>query len=172
MTGHSADAPLEACPGCGDRLPVTDGARHPYVGASSRCWTRYAEWSSLPPLPPHTPLRRIAVDGYLVQHPGFPERRAIQSVGLHLAGLYLVLEAGLPPEELSSGLQHVMARPPAWRWLVPPKPNGTSTIGDVIAARAAGREVAAIETFVRGVWAAWTPHHRTVAGWVDAVRPG
>ena len=158
-------APLEVCPGCGDRLPAIDGARHAYVGASSACWTRFAEWSSMPPQWPSSPLRRLAIDAYMVQHPGVPERRAIQSVGLHLVGLWLGLERDLPPGDLSSTLQRVMQHPPAWRWLDPPEPNGATTIGDVIAARAAAHEAGAVDAFVRGVWGAWSAHHDVVAGW-------
>ncbi len=156
---------LEPCPGCRDLLPAVDGARHAYVGASSACWTRFAEWSSLPAQPPTTWLRRLATDAYMVQHPGVPERRAIQSVGLHLVGLYLVLEGGLPVADLSATLQRVMRRPPAWRGLDPPVPIGSTTIGDVIAARQAGREAPAVEAFVRGVWDAWAPHLEVIARW-------
>ena len=163
---------LEACPGCGDRLPVIDGARHVYAGASSACWTRFAEWSSMPPRSPSSPLRRLAIDAYMVQHPGVPERRAIQSVGLHLVGLWLCLERGLQPEDLASTLQRVMQHPPAWRWLDPPEPNGATTIGDVIAAGVDGREVVAVDAFVRGVWGAWAPHHDVVAGWAADARIG
>lgn len=126
----------------------------------------------MPPQLPSSPLRRLAVDAYMVQHPGVPERRAIQSVGLHLVGLWLCLERRLPPEDLSSTLQRVMQHPPAWRWLAPPEPNGTTTIGDVIAARAAGREAPAVDALVRGVWDAWTAHHDTVAGWAADARVG
>ena len=163
-------APLESCPGCGDRLPAIDGALHAYVGASSACWTRFAEISATLP-EGGTPLRRLIPDAFMVQHPGVPERRAIQSVGLHLVALSLVLERGLPPANLSATLQRVLARPPAWRWLEPPVPNGTLTIGDVAAAAdepgpgssAALRD--AIEAYVRGVWASWAACHDVVRGW-------
>ena len=62
-----------ACPGCGAVMPIlVDGATHEYVGASSACWTRFAELSAT--LPP-APLRRLVTDAYMVQHPGVPERR-------------------------------------------------------------------------------------------------
>lgn len=152
------------CPGCGEALPEIDGATHPYVGASSACWTRFAEINSA--LPPATPLRRLVTDAYMVQHPGVPERRAIQSVGLHLVALCLVLEHGLPPERLSETIQRLLVRPPAWRWLGPPVPNGRLTIGDVGAAAVAGDAGPVIEAYVRGIWAAWAGHHAVVEGWV------
>ena len=161
----SSTVPSSACPGCGDRLPVVDGATHPYVGASSACWTRFAEVNAT--LPPVSPLRRLVTDAYMVQHPGVPERRAIQSVGAHLVALCLVLEQGLPPERLSAVLRRVVDRPPAWRWLEPPVPNGALTIGDVAAAIEAGdpgRRTASIEAYVRGIWSAWAKHRETVEG--------
>jgi Family of unknown function (DUF5946) len=150
-----------ACPGCGaDLLALEDGATHEYVGASSACWTRFAEVNvSLPP----APLRRLVTDAYMVQHPGVPERRAIQSVCLHLVALCLVLEHGLPADQLSAMLQRILVRPPAWCWLDPPVPNGTLTIHDVAGA-------ADIDSYVRDVWQAWAPHRAQVEAWVVAAR--
>ncbi len=34
---------LEACPGCGLRLPPHEGSRDPYGGASAACWARFGE---------------------------------------------------------------------------------------------------------------------------------
>ena len=117
---------------------MIDGAVHPYVGASSACWTRFAELGVTLPAG-GTPLRRLVTDAYMVQHPGVPERRAIQSVGLHLVALSLVLEGGLPPDLLSATLQRALERPPAWRWLEPPVPNGSSTVVDLEASIGADR---------------------------------
>ena len=88
----------------------------------------------------------------MVQHPGVPERRAIQSVGVHLVGLCLVLNHGLSPERLSDTLQRILAQPPTWEWLDPPVPNGSSTITEVGRATDAGDARVAIEAYVRGVW--------------------
>jgi hypothetical protein len=160
---------LEVCPGCGDPLPVIDGAVHAYVGASSACWTRFAELSATLPAA-GTPLRRLVTDAFMVQHPGVPERRAIQSVGVHLVALYLVLERGLPPDDLSTTLQRGLARAPAWRWLEPPVPNGTLTIGDVGAAasRPEPELRVAIEAYVLGVWSAWAAHREVIMRWATS----
>jgi len=152
------------CPGCGADLPVIDGAPHPYGGASSACWTRFAELGAT--LPQGTPLRRLVTDAYMVQHPGVPERRAIQSVGVHLVALCLVLEHGVAPDSLSRTIQGMLLRPPAFRWLEPPHPNGSTTIVDLEAAAAAGAAGPAIDAFVRGTWDAWLDWHPTIEGWV------
>lgn len=170
MSGADAEADpgagLEPCPGCGEPLSPIDGAIHAYVGASSACWTRFAEINASLPSG-GTPLRRLVTDAYMVQHPGASERRAIQSVGLHLVALYLVLDRGLPPADLSATLRRVLARPPLWHWLAPPVPNGTLTIGDVGAAASGGNGAVAavIDAYVSGAWAAWRAYHGVVAGW-------
>jgi hypothetical protein len=130
---------------------------------------RFAELSATLPTD-GTPLRRLITDAYMVQHPGVPERRAIQSVGVHLVGLYLVLERGLPPGDLSTTLQRVLARPPVWRWLEPPVPNGSLTMASLATALGQpGRALdEAIEAYVRGVWVGWVAHHAVVAAWAPA----
>lgn len=156
----------ERCPGCGVVRPVIDGATHPYVGASSACWTQFAEinWA-LPPVP----LARLVTDAYMAQHPGVPERRAIQSVCLHLTGICLVLEHGLPAGELSATLQRILESPPEWHWLEPPEPNGELTIFDV--AEAVGTDDApdVCERYVRSIWAAWAQHHDAVEAWAGSI---
>ena len=161
------DATLEICRGCGDGLPRTGGATHPYVGASAACWSQFAEAGvTLPP----APLRRLVTDAYMVQHPGVPERRSIQSVCAHLVALCLVIEHDLPPDRLSAVLQRVVDRPPAWRWLDPPVPNGDATIGDVVAAAERDEATPAIDAYVRGIWHAWATHHETVEEWARLAR--
>ena len=123
---------------------------------------RFAEINATIP-PGGTPLRRLVTDAYMVQHPGVPERRSMQSVGVHLVGLYLVLERGLPPADLSSALQRLLARPPAWHWLTPPEPNGNLTMTSLEAAEPGHVLDAAIDAYVRGVWAAWAPVRDQVA---------
>jgi hypothetical protein len=169
VLGRSGQDGLEACPGCGDRLPPLDGATHPYVGASSACWVRFAEVSATLPQG-GTPLRRLVSDAFMVQHPGVPERRSIQSVGVHLVGLHLVLELGLRPEDLSATLQRLLTRPPAWRWLEPPEPNGPLTIASLEAATAEPPLALdrAIDAYVRGVWAAWSAHRGQIVVWAGA----
>ncbi len=72
---------LVPCVGCHALVADTDGPTHPYFGASPGCWASYAAWP-------------LAVDAYAVQHPGLPERRASQSVWVHLVSLCLIVEHG------------------------------------------------------------------------------
>ena len=84
---------MSACPGCGLDLPEHDGPTHAYIGASPACWALYGEllareYGELR----YPPSHRLTVDVYAIQHPGGGERRAIQSVAVHLMALCLVLE--------------------------------------------------------------------------------
>jgi hypothetical protein len=157
----------DRCPGCGLEAKPQAGPTHPYVGASPGCWGIFSTWSGSSLADPATgSVRQLVVDGYMVQHPGVPERRAIQSVGIHLMSLCLQLERGTPPGRAPQMIQRILQRPPDFRWLDPPRPNGALTIRDVAAAPApAASDI--IRGYAASIWAAWTPHHATVRAWLD-----
>lgn len=158
-----------SCPGCGLAREEEDGPTHAYVGASAACWAIFATWSGgAGQAPAVVGLRQLVLDAYMVQHPGVPDPRAIRSVGTHLMSLCLRLERGVRPEDAPRMIQRFLARPPAFRWLDPPVPNGDRTIGDVEEAAAGPDGAHVAEAFGRSVWDAWAPHHPTVRGWLDA----
>jgi hypothetical protein len=155
---------VSACPGCGLVLDEVDGPTHPYLGASAACWALYGqllarEFGSLR----YPPWHRLTVDAYAVQHPGVLERRSIQSVGVHLISLCLVLERGTDGEAAMALLARTRARRPDLQWLDPPVPNGTVTVVDVL--EAADAE-AAVRRWADDVWSAWSPHHAVVRAWL------
>ncbi|MSO42231.1 MAG: hypothetical protein EXQ70_10135, partial [Solirubrobacterales bacterium] len=118
--------PTESCPGCGLVLPESDGPTHAYLGASAGCWALYGEllaheFGALNYPDEH----RSCVDAYAVQHPGHPERRSIQSVGVHLMGLCLVFDRKLEPGRVTEVLSRRDKRLVDFRWLDPPQPNAT-----------------------------------------------
>ena len=75
------------CPGCGLRMPVSEGAAYDgYYNTSPECWSVYtevlgAEYSN-PVL--FGQVHQLTVDTYAVQHPGglHPDK----SIAIHLAG--------------------------------------------------------------------------------------
>ena len=83
----------EECPGCGAASAIEDGATHPYMLSSAACWRRYGEvmareYTSAALMDVHF----LSVDAFAAQHPGSDDdRRARQSVWIHLAGLKAVL---------------------------------------------------------------------------------
>ena len=96
-----------------------------------------------------------------------PERRTIQSLGIHLMRLCLAVERGLD-ERASARMASRLLRVGAdLRWLEPPVPNGALTVAHVLVASDAEAHGSAVGEWARDVWAAWTPHHETVRGWLD-----
>jgi hypothetical protein len=159
---------MSACPGCGLDLPEHDGPTHPYIGASPACWALYGEllareYGELR----YPPSHRLTVDVYAVQHPGGDERRAIQSVAVHLMALCLVLEREVATVAVRDLMERALAARPAFVRLDPPVPNGTVTVRDVLASRDLAEHAAAVERWARDVWDAWSPHHERVRGWLD-----
>jgi Family of unknown function (DUF5946) len=154
-TSRNLQASTSTCPGCGLVLPAFDGPTHAYIGANASCWALFGELL----------LRRpgtLATDAYAVQHSGIPERRAIQSVGVHLIGLCLQLEHAANAERHAELLRRVLAQKPNFEWLEPPSPNGSITVVDVL-----GHDHS-VEAWAHDVWQAWATHHPTVRAWLAA----
>jgi hypothetical protein len=116
--------------------------------------------------PAYFRVHQLTVDTYAVQHPGPRERRTIQSLGLHLISLCLVVERGGDPTA-GPRLHQRLAGRASFDWLEPPEPRGRLTVADVRHAGDPGEHADAVEAWARDVWAAWAPHHETVRGWVE-----
>ncbi|MEL6640151.1 MAG: DUF5946 family protein [Pseudomonadota bacterium] len=97
MTGTSV------CPGCGAVMVDIEGPTHAYMISSAACYAAFttilaAEYSD----PRLRPTHRLSVDSFAVQHPGDgKDRRAIQSVGMHLVRLMAQREQSLMPEQVN-----------------------------------------------------------------------
>lgn len=155
-----------ACPGCAALLPAEYGPTHPYIRSSPACWRRYGEvlareFGDPAYFAPH----QVTVDAYAAQHPGIPERRAIQSVGLHLMTLCMVLEDGADPRE-GPKLHRRMVRRPVFEWLDPPAMDDRMKVVDVLPACSPSEHERLVHAWAREVWEAWSPHHDTVRRWV------
>jgi hypothetical protein len=113
---------------------------------------------------------QLLTDAYAAQHPGVPERRAIQSVCLHLILLCAPLERQWRAQRAVHLRRRALARPPtAWRWLDPQLPLGSLTIAHVATAADATQRSARLRTWAEDVWSAYGAHHCEVRRWVDAV---
>ena len=161
-TPADLDAIAPACPGCGARVVAPERtATHAYIGASPGCWLR---WTDL-----HggglIRLGRQANDAYAAQHPGVDERRARQSVAVHLIALCHWLEHGIVDPQLTDLTRALLEGRPDWPWLTPPEQYAL-TIHDL----PIPAEPAETRRWVEAVWHAWKPHHETVRAWArDAI---
>ena len=109
------------CPGCGWCGPEEDGPVHPYMTASPSCWLRFnAIMAREYETPALMPTHFFSVDAYAAQHPGDQaDRRARQSVWVHLAGLHAVLREGRDPAYRYALLRRLADASNSW----PPPPS-------------------------------------------------
>jgi Family of unknown function (DUF5946) len=157
------DEDYETCPGCGLVLLAGQGSRHPYFGATASCYHIFLEILAREyGDPAYMAMHRVTVDAYAAQHPGEPGPRSIQSVNVHLVGLYLVLERRLQPTFVQSVIGSLTRRKNALHWLAPPARLGQVTVVDVLSVKSPINYAHAVRAWGLSVWAAWKPHHETI----------
>ena len=155
------------CVGCGAHVPVISGPVHSYMESAPGCWALFGEvlareYSDAAFAAAH----RLTVDSYAVQHPGQPSAQSIQSVGLHLISLSLVLGHGATMQEATKALQRGSRFSDALFWLEPPSDRGAITVLDVGVAENPETHVRRVWDWARCAWAAWSQHQRTVDMWI------
>jgi hypothetical protein len=153
----------EVCPGCKLVLPVFYGSRHPYFGATASCWALFLqllarEYSE----PAYMTMHRTTVDAYAAQHPGSAEPRSIQSVNVHLVGLYLVLERRLQPDFVRSVIGGLTKQKSDLCWLPPAATLGSINVMDVLEAGSPADHENAVRAWGHSVWTAWATHRETI----------
>ena len=156
---------VERCPGCGVELPAFAGPVHRYMESSPSCWAAYGEVLAREYNDPaFMAAHRLTVDAYAVQHPGRPSPQSIQSVGVHLISLYLVLEEQLSHRAATQLMQRSADRM-HFVWLEPPLDRGERNVTTVVAARSPDEHVRAVQSWAQSVWQAWSQHHSQVRAW-------
>lgn len=158
-----APASSSRCPGCGLELPRSDFPYTGYFHASRECWSVYTEILAreFQDAVVFGRVHQLTVDAYAVQHAGGPQ--SDKSVGVHLVGLYLVLERGLTPPEVPPHLQRLVPRVSRWPHFEPPVERGASTVRDVAAASSSMEHAARARAWAEEVWRAWRTHHASIA---------
>ena len=163
---------MEHCPDCGVALPAVMTGGHAYLGASPSCWAAYGELLAREYQDPaYFAAHRLTVDAYCAQHPGRPERRAIQSINVHLAGLCVTIEHGARTDDARQVIARLVAQQAArFVWLDPPPDLGEVRVTDVLRAEDASAHHRATRRWAEAVWQAWAPHHRHVRALSAAAR--
>lgn len=160
---------MQVCPGCGSRLATVEGPTHAYMTSSPACWAAFGqvmarEYSDSGLMAVH----RLSVDAWAVQHPGDGSRQAIQSVGLHLARLWVQIEQGLEGEAANAAMLGFAARKATLPEL-PPRDSYPVTVADVVDAVEPEFHAGMVRLWADSVWTAWADQHdfirRWAAGW-------
>jgi hypothetical protein len=133
--------------------------------AAPGCWSLFNEVAVRQYEIASFDLRRLAVDAYAVQHPGTTDRRAIQSVAVHLISLYFVLERGFTPTEATDKMRQALTDKSRFVWLEPPQSKGDITVVDVVNITDPTDHEAMIERWARSAWEAWSAHHNQIQRW-------
>ena len=159
-------ADISICPGCGSRLPAMEGPTHAYMTSSPACWAAFnAVMAREYQTPALMPVHRLSVDAWAVQHPGDGSRRAIQSVGLHLARLRVQLDEGLSGEAANAAMLRFAARKADLPEL-PPRGAYRMTVADVVGATDPVAHAGAVRAWAEAVWADWANQHDYIRRWV------
>jgi hypothetical protein len=108
-------------------------------------------------------VHQLTVDTYAAQHPG--GKHPDKSLDIHLAGLYLVLERGLPQNIISQCRQRLATVVKAWPHFMPPDAVRSFTVFDVALADS---HFNAVKEWSATVWTAWAGQHATIAEFVAA----
>jgi hypothetical protein len=153
------------CLGCGALVPDIDGPSHEYMLSAPGCWATFNEVAVLQFEIGSFDLRRMAVDAYAVQHPGTTDRRAVQSVAVHLISLHFVLERGSTPTEATDKMRHALMDKSRFVWLKPPSSMGEITVVDVVNVADPAEHEAMINRWAHSAWAAWSEHHDQIRKW-------
>lgn len=156
---------LIRCLGCGALVPDVDGSTHEYMLSAPGCWSFFNEVAVQQYEIASFDLRRLAVDAYAVQHPGTTDRRAIQSVAVHLISLYFVLERGLKPSEATDKMRRALTDKSRFVWLEPPPSMGDITVVDMVNISDPTEHKAMVNRWARSAWQAWSTHHAQIRQW-------
>lgn len=153
---------MTTCPGCGLEMPDSERIYDRKFHASPECWSVFeevlaAEFQSVFLF---GKVHQLTVDAYAAQHAGgaHPDK----SVCVHLVGLHLALEDGVPPVDVAPKLQRLAGIVTAWPHLDPPGDRAPLTICDVALAESPGAHVNRVREWAAQVWRSWSPHHETI----------
>lgn len=113
------------------------------------------------------PIHRLTVDTWAVQHPGDGSRRAIQSVGLHLARLWLQLEDGLSDNSSNAAMLEFAERKAELPELRS-RERYQITVAEVIADLSEDNHEALVRRWAKATWDDWADQHDFIKPWARA----
>lgn len=155
------------CSGCGGLFPAIDGPTHRYMESSPGCWAAYGEvlareYNDAA----FASVHRLGVDAYAVQHPGQPSPQSIQSVGVHLIRLCLLLEGGVKMSHANQVMLEATKMKKRFVWLTPPSSRGAITVANLQRVAHPAEHARIERRWAETAWLAWSAHHATIRTWL------
>ena len=157
------------CPGCRVRLPESPGSHYDGgFNASKECWDVFTQVIAVEfeNAVLFGRVHQLTVDGYAAQHPGGQHRD--KSIDVHLCGLHLALERGIPPTEVPAHLQRLAGTVREWPHWTPPDDLSKITVRDVALAGSVEEHATLVLRWTEFVWSAWSAHHDTIRQFVES----
>ncbi|WP_411891844.1 DUF5946 family protein [Yoonia sp. SDW83-1] len=158
----------DRCVGCGSALKRIDGPTHKYMMSSPACFALFnrllaCEYSDSSLQMTH----RLTVDTFAVQHPGRgQQRREIQSVGLHLARIYLQLNRLRSPEQANDIMLGLGKHKATLVYLEPPTVF-SMTVAEVADFAGTPLHARRVTEWAAAAWKDWSAHHDYITRWTD-----
>jgi hypothetical protein len=149
------------CPGCGVRLPSVGGAVDPYAGSSAACWALFEQVRLAQYAEPEA-NGQLAVDAYMAQHPGYATASGRRSVLVHLVGLCLAIEHGMPASFVTPALGRVLPGKPDVPALLPVPASYGAAVALAHEATGPDDRPERVERWGRDVWKSWAAHREHV----------
>lgn len=148
---------MSVCVACGFQ-GESDGVAHAYMSFSPACWARYGEIMAREfGVPGYFDAHRLLVDACCGQHSVGNDRRARQSLQIHLAGLTLHFEDGASKSEIVAFLSKA-ARNDQFEALPMPEENLSVSMAGIFDATDAVEHCAEVAKYARRVFDAWSVH--------------
>lgn len=163
------------CFACGAESLAIEGECHPYMLASPGCWEMFTEimareFSDIRYWEGH----QYTVDAYACQHIGIQEdKRAVNSVHIHLAALYGIFEEGISLHEapvLRAQFSQYYKGKDLLQWLDPPQSFGEYTVFELWDNDDPELHFSIAENWARSVWLSWSHQHERIADLVAIAR--
>lgn len=161
------------CFACGAKSMNIEGECHKYMLSSPGCWEMFnevleREYSDIRYWRGH----QFTVDAYACQHVGKKEdKRAVNSVNIHLASLYMMFEMDIRKDEapiVRSKFSQFYKGKNILAWLEPPSTFGQPTIFEIWDNEKVEFHYELVEAWARSVWESWVHQHKTIANLVNA----
>ncbi|MFD2200874.1 DUF5946 family protein [Shivajiella indica] len=152
------------CFGCGSNSLNIEGETHDYLLSSPGCWIMFCEvmdreYSDFT----YAKAHHFTVDAYTSQHVGIKDdKRAINSINIHLASLYMIFERDLHVADAASfkmNFSQYFKGSELLKWLEPPATFGELTIYELWDNNKPELHYNLAEKWAKSVWESWKHQH-------------
>ncbi len=163
------------CFACGAKSLDVDGICHEYMLSSPGCWTMFGEIMAKEfSNEKYWRAHEFTVDAYALQHIGKKEdKRALNSVNIHLASLYTIFGEGKSYEHAAQyrkEFSQFYKGKDLLDWLEPPESFGQLTIFDSWNNENPDLHFEITEHWAKSVWESWAHQHDKIAYLVNRTR--